>query len=49
MSVSRTPRLNEIRRREDEADRLRVVAIVAAVAFLSSALLVLGITIKVIQ
>lgn len=49
MSVSRSPRLNEIRLREEKADQLRVAAIVAAVAFLSAALLVLGVTIKVIQ
>ena len=47
MSVTRTPRLADIRRREDEADRNKVVVIVGglcvAAAFLVVGLATLGV------
>lgn len=45
MSISRTPTLAEIRRREDAADRKRTAAIIAIVSAAACFAVVIGITI----
>ncbi len=43
MSVTRTPRLAEIRQREDEIDRRKAAALIGAACFLAAAAVVLGV------